>query len=400
MDKLVPERVQASRIERIEAETGVRVPAFVSDWPAIEQELAADLALANGLINKDWLIYVYGKLDHEEARYSASQAGLRFCRDHNVNVQEALRQAPTWERQRLSPTGLFIRYLQPDWDRGQLVSSEASRRARRDMDILHLETDLLRKRGVDVPELANLTDYCRWIIADMGVNEKYERWGREFREDGPMIYWDVMEHYSQIIKGARYSFDPLTDFESFLHGKKDLTPFEAWDLQNLGEADITYYAMSESWGGGARTRTADITFPSRLLTHTTSLNAARSIIESSYLEPRVCLSSGRVVSVRSHPEVTFIFDRQALAQLYSVREDGESTHENEVRSEELIHANMAIGCVPMSSALFPDTYGRSQGTQALGDLTLQRWEQNYLSTGSLWDQEEIKKIMAICQSHA
>ncbi len=393
------ENFQIKEVRRIERETKVRVPSFVSRWPAIDREKAADLALANDLVDKQWLVYRHGGLDNEHVRWFAARAGVLFCRNHDVNVEGALRNVTSWERARPSSLELFERFLHPRWNKIQLTASEVRRRKERDMDILHLEIDLLRLRGFEIPELPNLVDYCQWLLDSTGINEKYKRWGWTHRQDPQMVYWDLMGHYSQIIKGARSAFNPLTDFELYLKGRKDIQGWEDWNLQNMGKDDITYYSMSVAWGGGARTKSSEIKYPERLVTHTTSLNAARSFAESSYLDPRVCLSTGRVVSVRSYPEVTFIFDRVDLAKVYSIRQYGETEHEKEVRCQELVNIGFAIGCVPMSRTLFPDYHGGSQGTQSFGDATIQKWEERYLKTGLLLDAGEIEMIRLIASNH-
>lgn len=388
MEKGQIEAYKSSEVERIEKETGVRVPLFVSRWPAIDREKTAKLAIDFDLVDKEW----------QEQRIS-ERAGLLFCRDHGVDIDEAFKNAASWERTRPSALELFERFLNPCWEKNQLAASEAKRREKRDLDILHLETDLLRKRGVEIPEFSSLIEYCGWIPEATGINQKYRKWGWTNLHVADEVYWDLMEHYAQIIKGAKGAFAPLTDFEQYLKKEKDITPWDQWNLQNMGEEDITYYSMSVRRGGGARTRSGKIDSPERLVTHSTPLNSARSIVESSYFDPRVCLSVGRVVSGKTFPEVTFIFDRQDLAKVYSIRKYGESSHENEVRCEEPIHVGFAISCVPLTRQLFPDYHGSSQGTIALGDETMQRWEKHYLTTGKLWDEKEIERIRAIARDH-
>lgn len=381
------EALNNSQTERIERETGVRVPSFISQWPAVEKKTAAELARSFNLVDEQW-----------QDQRTLEKAGLLFCRDHNVGVDEAYKNAASWERTRPNVLNLFDRFLNPNWDRNQLAVSEAKRREKRDLDILRLETDLLKKRGIIIPNFSKLIEYCAWIPEITGTNQRRKEWGGK-SETADVVYWDLMDHYSQIIKGSRHAFDPLTDFELYLKGKKDICHWDEWDLQNMGKEDITYYSMSMAWGGGARTISGEIDTSERLLTHSTSLNCARSIIESSYLYPRVCLSVGRVVSVRENPEVTFIFDLKDLGKVYSVREYGESSHEKEVRCEEPVHIGFAIGCVPMSEELFPDTYGHYQGTTARGDKVIQRWEKHFLKTGKLWEEEEVARIRATAGKH-
>lgn len=393
------EIVQPLKVERIERETGIRVPLFISRWPAIDRERAASLAYEFDLIDKEWLKQRYKRLDDKRARETAAIAGLLFCRNHRSNVDKAFEKAKEWEKTRPSSLELFERFLNPSWNKNQIAIEETRRRERRDLDILHLETDLLRKRGIEVPEFSTLLEYCGWVPESTGSNQKHRKWGWSDLHTAEEVYWDLMGHYAQIIKGARKAFDPLGDLELYLKGEKDITRWEEWDLQNMGEEDISYYSMSVRWGGGARTRSSEINFPERLVTHSTSLNAARSIVEGSYLDPRVCLSAGRVVSVRSAPEVTFIFDRQELGKVYSVRRYGEARHEKEVRIREQVHVGFAIGCVPTAPSFFSDYHGSGQGTTALGVESMQRWEKNFLKTGKLWSENEVEKIREIAGKH-
>lgn len=374
------------KVARIEHETGMKVPGFIAELPAINPAAAADLSRREGLIPA-WRLERLGD-NYKWIEDAHAKAGLRLCRRLKISpliqpdqLAELLRRPSALE--------LFDRFKAPDIDRmRELARSETRRRELRDNDILAMEIGFLRRRGIEVPHFDTLLQYCEWLPEHMGINEQIRGWGSEI-QTARDIYWDLQKHYHQTILQARQSFDPLSDWEQYLKGELDITKYDQWYLQNMGKDDISYYSMSEHWGGGARTRPGTRAYTSALLTHSTSLGQAQDIVAEGYLEPRVCYSSGQL-TVPHGNQVVFIFPKDILTSTYSVEPYTEpgGGHEAEMRSNELNSINFAIACVPIVPELFPDQHGSGEGSIAMGQSTIARWEAEFRRSGTLWSSEE------------
>lgn len=379
--------------------TPIHTPGFISRWPVIDQNGAADLAYQFNLV-ESWILKRYGGNIHSEgARSVAAKAGLRYCREHDVDLKTAFAKAEGWEKNKVSTMELFDSFLErPKENYSELAIKEGYRREKRDRDILQLEKDLLRKQGTPVPEFESLLEYCDWIAEGENANSKKRRWNWDISEldTSKDIYWDLMDHYSQLIENCRNSFDPSGDWYKYIKGELDITSFKVWHLQNLGDEDISYYSMTKRWGGGARTRPNRIKYFGSLLTHSTSMDAARDIVTRRSLRPRVNYSVDLIVSPGRNA-VAFIFDREMLQKTYSLEPYTEpgGGHEREIRSYEENSINFAIGFLPVTEEIFFSKGRYSEGTTAMGRETMKLWSERYRRTGNLWSDEEIKTIKEI-----
>lgn len=387
------ETISHYSIEVARSETESRfeyVPKFVKAVPIIDRDFAIYVGRERG---QEKLKRV--RLDrYDQARQEQflAEVGLEYIREHNISSEADLEQMVSGSEPKLMD--LFNLFRPENMSqRQQLALDENHRRKQRDQDILQTEKVLLSRRGIKVPNFVSLLDYCAWIPEATGVNPKVRQWGWDERHlhNGYDVYWDLMDHYDQIMRKVGKSLNPQQDWMDYLDGKLDLIDSDSWDLHNMGDEDVSYFSMSVRWGGGARTRPDRLDYPSRLLTHTTSWSSLKRIYKENYLNPRVCYSADRViqVNVRNNP-ITLIFDRQELEAAYVLRPYTEpgGSHEHEIRSNETNHIGFCIGMVPTTTRLFPDIQGAEAGTVARGEAVITRWSQQYEATGNLWTTEQ------------
>lgn len=374
---------------------------FVSSLPAIDSTEARIVAQEFNLISSK---AVFNNTDRLNAAYA--KLGLKYCRMYGVGPEE-LAVILEDRKEQLSALDLFEKFNDKSPDVNEIMDKEKSHRESRDKDILDIELLLLSKRGIETPKFSSLLEYCSWIPESTGYNERIKRWAKDSPSllskinNSRDVYWDLQNHYFQIINGARKSFNPSQDWRQYLDGNFDIN--RAWNLQNMGKEDISYYSISMQYGGGAVALPSRNNYDDPLITHSTSLDLAQDIIRGGYLTPRVCYSSGQVVSIGSpSPEVVFIFPRSVLEKTYVIAPFTEpgAEHEFEIRSNEENNINLAIACVPLSKEIFPDSHGSGAGTDAIGRGTISRWGSNYLKTGKLWDIEEEAAIKKIAKNHS
>lgn len=382
------------RLERVHQETGVRVPGFIADLPTFTRQQTQAIAEKLNLLRDN---HVFQSSDHKMSQSRKERMlqweGLQFVRQHGYSPEQALRLEQYDPPPSLNKRELFELFLNPPWNREEILEAEQKRILARNADILQLETDLLKKRGIEVPSLESLMHYCAWLLEYQQVNQQYQAYGWSYRETPDMIYWDMMEHYSVIFRTINKMYDPLGDFEAYATG--DLTYsdlLQKWELTNMGEDDITYFSMSEKWGGGAREKSDDPTDTGQLLTHTTGINQLNSILAENALKPRVCLSQGRVVSSAGSlglEGMTLFFDLRELRQVYSLRGVNEAEFEKELRCYETIDPRLALTCIPVLDAFYRDYHGSGQGNTAMGEEKVSRWSEQYYLTGSVLTEAEI-----------
>lgn len=382
---------------------GVHTPRFISDLPAIDPDGALELALTllpmqiAGMPRRN-------REDPESLRYWGARLGLKYCRNHQLTLEEAFVLAEQEPQVQLTQLELFDLFAHRDEYQTQLlIQQEQQRRTKRDKDILQLEIDLLARRGIPTPQFANLLEYCAWIPEWSG----YNKWAKDNHaaiQTGDVIYWDMMEHYAQILHNSQYnSFNPQNEWQQYIEGTLDITDINSWSLQNMGNEDVTYLAMAQRWHQPAKARqTPHINkhYTGKLLTHTTSYNQAQNILESSFLFPKVCYSVNLVIVPNPLDEkITLLFDREEIESNYSVFpyiESG-SSHEQEVRSNEKTALGFCIGMVPQSQRVFTEIEHYGQGTRSLGRAMVEKWDQQYQETGQLWTNTELENLRSIAQ---
>lgn len=402
-EQLMGRDQQLNRILEVEHQTGVYVPRFLVDLPPVDKGLAIRVAEAKTLPAIGDLLNRFKHLGgppQDLLEKVKAESGLRYIR--STGLMSEMELLNTQEEREYSSLELFEYFKNPKVkEHDFLTEQELKRRIARDDDILRMELALLRRRGIEAPQFDSLLEYCEWIPEGTGYNEKVRKWSSRvnYTQTAEQVYWDLMGFYEQIFRQAQTSFDPLKDWQDYINGYLDLTHMDSWHLQNVGREDISYFAMSVRWGGGARERPSLITYPGRLLTHSTSLKAANSIMRQKFLRPRICYSANRVV-VGAGDKVVFLFDRKRIADTYSIGSYTEpgGEHEHEVRSNEINHIGFCIGCVPASSLLFPDYQGRGEGTTSRGEEVIAKWSKRYVEEGRLWTTEEEQGIREVARS--
>lgn len=378
-------------IARIERDTDIPTPSFISELTPIDREKAA----AFGIKHK---IHPYVRPGEKQdfIDYWASKATLQYCRIRHQTLEQAestIDTDPSYTTEEL--VGMFTpeRY---EAKRESLVLQEKLRREKRDSDIFKLEMALLNKRDIRLKSHPNsLSEYCDVLARE--TKKKHNKY------EGEEIYWDLMEHYSGVINGAEQGFNPLEEWKQYLEGTLDITDMEAWDIQNVGDNDLSYYDMTRKWSA-PRTRPNRIDYDSSLLFHTTTLEAANNIVRSGYLHPRVCYSAGQILYGR-RAEVAFVFKKSDITDTYSALPYIESfgTHEREIRSNEQNSIDFCLGCVPVDKELFPDIYeeeGWYYPEHPAGRIASAQWEKNLQETGQIWNDEDRDRIHSVLKKRA
>lgn len=119
-----------AKVRRIERETGIFTPEFISSLAPVDPVKASKLAFKLGLINKEHLIDRFGSLTHRGAQTIAAYEGLEYLRN---NITET-------DKGPFSHLGLFERFNNPDLRRIESIArDEIARRKQRDQDILKME---------------------------------------------------------------------------------------------------------------------------------------------------------------------------------------------------------------------------------------------------------------------
>lgn len=387
--RTTPDR--AERIVSIEEKSGVRVPDFVKKVEPIDSAEAIK-------ISKDF------NLGYREDRDWYNQIlGIELCRrlettpEKLYNLPKEIFATPTVSEivQRLSDRPL------PNIN--ERITQEKRIQEARNFDLLKLECDLLKKRGIEVPTFVTLEEYAEWIGEFDGSNSKYREWnGKNYAFQIPhakAVIWDLLDHYKQFFEGARRSADPLSDWERHFSGVTPLTDFDSWHVQNIGKEDISYYSMRQRWGRGTRTRPNHSSYDDELITHTTSVATAKDILLENKLNGgRNNFSAGRVVaSGMKGRYVTFVFPRKLIESTYNLQPYAEPMdyNEREMRAYEPISLDFCIGVVPTVTEIFPDFHGHTTGNDLYGDATIKRWGEYFKTTGKLLSPDEQRKIQEI-----
>lgn len=382
------------RLERVHQETGVRVPGFIANLPTFTPQQTQAVAEKLNLL-RDNHVFQSSTPNMSQSRKERMMQwkGLQFVRQHRYSPEQVLQLEQYDPPPSLNKRELFELFLNPPWNREEVLEAERQRILARNADILRLETDLLRKRGVEVPDLESLLDYCAWLLEYQQVNQRYQTYGWSFRQTPDMIYWDMMKHYSIIFQAISKTYDPLGDFEAYTTG--DLTYsdlLQKWELMNMGEEDITYFSMAKKWGGGAKEKSGDPTDAGQLLTHTTGIKQLNSILAKNVMNSRVCFSQGRVVTSAGSlglEDMTLFFDLRELRRIYSLRRVIEAEFEKELRCYESIDPRLALACIPVLDASYTDYHGSGQGNTAMGEEKITRWSEQYYQNGGMLTETEI-----------
>lgn len=380
--------------ERIREQYGVIVPSFVYKHPAIDPQEAAQLAIDLNIVGFD------PSRGKDRYQFYAEKKGLYICRMFGVDINGAYNLSAN--KLTLRTPAQLIDLFPSGKNIDQVSAAEQQRREDYQAELLQLETDLLRKRGVKIPGYESLLEYCASIPESTGylAEELSRNWGIPPYIPTPhQVLWDLQEHYSQFVQNALQVFDPLADWELYLKGEKVLASWEGWNLQNLGDEGYDYFSMTSRWGRGTRIRASRVSYSDALLTHTTNLHAANEIIELGFLQRyRVNFSAGRIVGNQDTDKIIFIFPREAIENNYLLFPYSEESIEKEIRSFEPISMDFCLAAVPASPDLFPDVQGKSTGRIVFGDRTLKRWGAHYLRTGKLWTDTEKEKIRTITKN--
>lgn len=204
---------RSDRVRQVEAVTGIRVPYFVKDHPPINPAEAAKMMFDLHIYDA----FLLGFQDPQRRQFLAELEGLKFCRRNGVRPNEAYKLS----EEKLIPKSASD-ILDRFFNGSTLNLEEVKRREKERIDkrnkaILQLETDLLRRRGIKVPSFRSLLEYCAWVPEVTGYNERIRGWAKDKPsrlKDLPEpadVYWDLLQHYYQIVEGADKSFDPLKD---------------------------------------------------------------------------------------------------------------------------------------------------------------------------------------------
>jgi len=240
-----------------------------------------------------------------------------------------------------------------------------------------------------VPEVSNLDEYCGWLaeVSDRSLETR--------RSKG--ILWNLLDFYHSRLARVRMSFDPPQIFRACVAGGEDARKLKVQPWCSFYESVLDGSGM---WG----VEPLEEGYHDRLLTTSAAFDNARQIEAGGFLDPgycthSLCFSSGQVVTGRSF-EVTYIFDKKQLEKIYDLWPLSENDREREIRIGEPVSVEWALGCIPTCQevlAPWPGHWAQIKGTKAVGQETLQRWEENYLETGQLWDKAEKEKIIAAAQ---
>lgn len=375
------------------------VPCFIADLSKINPKDAER-------ISRDFLPpnpYFSNELSSQVTRFHQLR-GLEICRQYNTEPSQLPDILGQKDAKDVTILDLFDMFNSIDrTGLEQVMKEEHIKREERDRDILKMEMYFLKRRNIIHPNFSTLLEYCGWIPENSGYNAgQRERGNFNFTVSSQQVYWDLLEHYFQIIIKARTSFDPQTDWLQYLEGNLDLTEYDSWGLQNVGTIDLSYYSVNERWGLGVRNHSLPNSYNDHLITHSTSLSSAQMIAAQGFLcptnIPRICFSSGRIVQTGLRSDgVVFIFPKDIITRTYALQMYTEPgcNHENELRAHEPCDIRLAIGCVPLSTALFPDQTGGGQGSRSMGAITLKRWGDHYIQTGNLWSPQEEAQIRNI-----
>lgn len=379
--------------ERIREQYGVIVPSFVYRHPAIDPQEAAKLAINLNIVGFD------PSRGKDRYQFNAEQRGLYLCRMFGVDIKGAY-DLPS-ERLSLRQPTQFGDLFPSGKSVEETSAIERQRRETFHAELLQLEMDLLRRRGVTIPSYSNLLEYCADVPKRTGYIKKVKsrNWGiPPYIPTPKQVLWDLQEHYSQFVQNAMQVFNPLLDWELYLRGEKELTGWDGWNLQNLGDEGYDYFSMISRWGGGTRIKASRVDYSDVLITHATNLQAANEIIEAGFIQRyRVNFSAGRVVGNQSPDTIVFIFPRAIVDNNYLLYPYSEESIERELRAHEPVSIDFCLAAIPASPELFSDIQGQSTGRIVFGERTLKRWGAHYLKTGKLWIDSEENQVRTIAQ---
>lgn len=152
--------------ERIKEQYEVIVPSFVYKHPPIDPKEAAQLAIALNLVSYD------PNRGKDRYQLSAEQRGLHLCRMFGVDIKGAydlpgerlsLRQPMQFGD--LFPSGKSVE---------ETSAIERQRREIYHAELLQLEIDILRRRGVTIPSYSNLVDnnYLLYPYSEESIEKK------------------------------------------------------------------------------------------------------------------------------------------------------------------------------------------------------------------------------------
>lgn len=191
--------------ERIYRETGFPVPEFVYSLVPVNRAEAAKLAFDLGLVT-------YNPEQGDRSIYIAEFEGLALCRRFNISVEQA--RSLNGKVYRSKNAAELFEALPTAVSAEDASTSEQVRRQNIQNQLLSVETAILKRRKVPVPDITTLADYLGWVSEFVVLSRMHTV---------TEILWDFQEHYNQaLFNSASRSFDPLADWEKYIKGEVDL----------------------------------------------------------------------------------------------------------------------------------------------------------------------------------
>ena len=367
---------------RIESNTGIKVPAFITNQPVIDPQDAANLF--------DVLELPSSIADQEQK----SLIGLGFCRGRLITPDVAISDYRD-EAERLPRTiGELLSYFKDSTRAG--IDNEADQHQIEmgvlGAQLLQLERDILKTCDIEIPgNIDSLDQYLIWIAENIRkpLSELFSPTSGQLQA----LKFGFFRNYAGIMGKVYSEFNPLSFWQDLIHLGLTQQVNDRPFLQSY-----SYYQNFRDYDHpksiAQKLKREDYTQDS-LLFHTTSIrNAFRIVTVGKFITGEMLRGISFSLSGITHPRggnyhhnnVAFVCNYGQLQDACFAMPFDEvfREHEKEVRSPVPTTTKLVAGIIPSYHLLFPVILKSGYAGDTLqGGEIIDILERNYRETGQL-----------------